>query len=131
MNQIVHLLCLYAHTYTHMHACMHARTHTHTHTHTQRGDKLVEYHGKTKKTKELTKDDIKPPDGWIWKDTEWKIDRNRAVDEKGEYISCMCVCLCASVGRISWCIKSIEYKTFSCLPSFLSFQDGSTVPEQT
>ena len=72
--------------------------HTYTqHTHTQRGDKLVEYHGKTKNAKELAKDDIKPPDGWIWKDTEWTIDSNRAVDEKGEYVACACA------GRISWC----------------------------
>ena len=56
----------------------------------------------------LTRDDIKPPDGWIW-NTDWKIDKNRAVDGEGEY-GCMCVCVCVCVwgggggegGRIKW-----------------------------
>ena len=58
-------------------------THPCTHTHVQRGDKLVEYDGKTEK--ELARDDIKPPDGWIWK-TDWRVDNNRAVDEEGECV---------------------------------------------
>ena len=65
--------------------CTHHTTHTHTHTpsHPQRGDKLVEYDGKSEK--ELTRDDIKAPDGWIWK-TDWTVDSNRAVDEEGECV---------------------------------------------
>ena len=58
-------------------------THTHTPSHPQRGDKLVEYDGKSEK--ELTRDDIKAPDGWIWK-TDWTVDSNRAVDEEGECV---------------------------------------------
>ena len=64
----------------------HTSTHTHTHTHmdthacTQQGDKLVEYDGKDEKL--LTRDDIKCPDGWLWK-IDWTLDKNRAVDEDG------------------------------------------------
>ena len=43
------------------------------------------YHGHTKKA--LTRDDIKAPEGWVW-NTDWKIDKNRAVDGEGE---CVCV----------------------------------------
>ena len=46
----------------------------------QRGDKLVEYDDK--KERALSRDDIKCPEGWLWKE-EWKIDVNRAVDEDG------------------------------------------------
>jgi len=48
----------------------------------------VEFDGKTEK--ELTRDDIKAPEGWLWK-TDWAIDKNRAVDEEG---MCVCVCVC-------------------------------------
>ena len=50
------------------------------------------YHGHTKKA--LTRDDIKAPDGWIW-NTDWKIDKNRAVNGEGE---CVCVCVCGGGG---------------------------------
>ena len=95
----------------------------------------MEYHGKTKNAKELTKDDLKPPDDWIWKDTEWKIDKNRAVDREGKYV-CMCVCMCVCWRRMDWQIKSIRciklMSTTSWLPSlFSSLQDGSTVLGQT
>ena len=36
-----------------------------------------------KKERALTRDDIKCPDGWLWK-ADWCEDRNRAVDEDGE-----------------------------------------------
>ena len=58
--------------------------------HTQRGDKLVEYDGKSEK--ELTRDDIKAPDGWIWK-TDWTVDSNRAVDEEGECVHVVSMCM--------------------------------------
>ena len=48
----------------------------------------MEFDGKTEK--ELTRDDIKAPEGWLWK-TDWAIDKNRAVDEEGV---CACVCMC-------------------------------------
>jgi len=51
----------------------------------------VEFDGKTEK--ELTRDDIKAPEGWLWK-TDWAIDKNRAVDEEG---MCVCVCVCVCV----------------------------------
>lgn len=35
-----------------------------------------------KKERALSRDDIKCPDGWLWKE-EWKIDVHRAVDEEG------------------------------------------------
>lgn len=35
-----------------------------------------------KKERALTRDDIKCPDGWLWKG-DWSQDRNRAVDENG------------------------------------------------
>ena len=51
----------------------------------QRGDKLVEYEGKTEK--QLTKDEIKLPDGWLWKaGLAWTVDMNRGVDEEGKYM---------------------------------------------
>jgi len=43
-----------------------------------RGNKLKDLKGK-----ELTRDDIKAPDGWLWKN-DWEIDKNRDVNEKGE-----------------------------------------------
>ena len=46
----------------------------------------MEFDGKTEK--EMTRDDIKAPEGWLWK-TDWAIDKNRAVDEDG---ACVCVC---------------------------------------
>ena len=78
-------------TQQNMHTCMC----THTHTYTQRGDQLVAYHGHTKKA--LTRDDIKAPDGWIW-NTDWKIDKNRAVNGEGE---CVCVCVWGG-GGMDW-----------------------------
>lgn len=48
----------------------------------------MEYDGKSEK--ELTRDDIKAPDGWIWK-TDWTVDSNRAVDEEGECVHVMSV----------------------------------------
>ena len=47
----------------------------------QRGDKLVEYEGKEEK--EMSRSDFKCPEGWLWKG-DWKIDKNRAVDEEGK-----------------------------------------------
>jgi len=47
----------------------------------QRVDKLKEYDDK--KEKELTRDDIAVPEGWLWKE-DWKVDGNRAVDDDGE-----------------------------------------------
>ncbi|XP_064383023.1 myoferlin-like isoform X2 [Halichondria panicea] len=47
-----------------------------------RGDKLVEYEGKNEK--QLTRDDIKLPEGWLWKEEQpWAVDINRGVDEHG------------------------------------------------
>lgn len=40
----------------------------------------MRYEGKEEK--EISRDQITPPDGWIFKD-EWKVDMNRAVDEEG------------------------------------------------
>ena len=40
----------------------------------------MRYEGKEEK--EISRDQIKPPEGWIFKD-EWKVDMNRAVDEEG------------------------------------------------
>lgn len=37
-----------------------------------------------KKEHALTRDEIKCPDGWLWKG-DWCPDRNRAVDEDGEH----------------------------------------------
>lgn len=46
----------------------------------------MEYGGKDgKEEKELKRDDIKCPEGWLWSST-WSLDRNRAVDEEGELI---------------------------------------------
>ena len=41
-----------------------------------------------KGTKDLTKDDIKCPEGWKWKEgptgvEQWQIDMGQAVDEEG------------------------------------------------
>ena len=42
----------------------------------------MEYEGKTEK--QLTRDDIKLPEGWLWKEGQrWTVDMNRAVDEQG------------------------------------------------
>lgn len=57
----------------------------------------MEFDGKTEK--ELTRDDIKAPEGWLWK-TDWAIDKNRAVDEEG-----MCVCVC--VLRLNLCAMAL------------------------
>lgn len=37
----------------------------------------------TKVEIELTKDDIKCPDGWMWIEGGWRKDLGRAVDEDG------------------------------------------------
>ena len=42
----------------------------------------MKYEGKDEK--EIHRDQITPPEGWIFSD-EWKIDINRAVDEEGEW----------------------------------------------
>ena len=62
------------------HAYMHTHTHTCTLAHEQRGDKLVEYDDK--KERALTRDQIKCPEGWMWKGN-WTRDMGRAVDEDG------------------------------------------------
>ena len=41
----------------------------------------MRYEGKDEK--EISRDQIKPPEGWIFKD-EWRVDMNRAVDEEGK-----------------------------------------------
>ena len=82
---------------------MHAHTHTHTHTHTQRGDKLIEYDDK--KERALTRDQIKCPEGWMWKGN-WTKDMGRAVDEDGgHYMKCcqlqyVCVCRLGVCGGV-------------------------------
>ena len=48
-----------------------------------RGDKLIAQENE-KETKELTRDDIQPPEGWRWAG-DWKVDKNRACDEEGDY----------------------------------------------
>ena len=40
----------------------------------------MRYEGKDEK--EISRDQIKPPEGWIFKD-KWTVDMNRAVDEEG------------------------------------------------
>lgn len=51
----------------------------------QRGDKLVEYKDKTEIP--MKRDDIKVPEGWLWKEgMPWSADMNRGVDEEGEYV---------------------------------------------
>ena len=45
-----------------------------------RGDKMVAY--ENEKEKELTRDDMKPPEGWKWLG-DWTVDKNRACDEEG------------------------------------------------
>ena len=45
-----------------------------------RGDKHVAY--ENDKEKELTRDDMKPPEGWKWLG-DWAVDKNRACDEEG------------------------------------------------
>ena len=40
----------------------------------------MEYEGK--KERSLTRDEIKCPEGWVWKEA-WAKDMNRAVDEEG------------------------------------------------
>ena len=42
----------------------------------------MEYEGKEER--EISRDDLKCPEGWLWK-TDWKLDKNRAVDEDGKY----------------------------------------------
>ena len=49
----------------------------------QTNDPVKEYDGKDEK--ELTRDEIKCPDGWLWK-ADWQIDIDRAVDEEGTCI---------------------------------------------
>ena len=45
----------------------------------------MEYEGKTEKP--LTRDDIKLPDGWLWKEGQrWTVDMNRAVDDQGMHV---------------------------------------------
>lgn len=41
---------------------------------------------------EISRDEIKPPDGWIFK-TDWTVDMNRAVDEEGKYLSNVYMCI--------------------------------------
>ena len=42
---------------------------------------MKEYDGKQEV--ELARDDIKCPDGWLWKG-EWQVDMGRAVDDEGQ-----------------------------------------------
>lgn len=49
----------------------------------QRGDKIIEY--EDKKEKALSRDDLKCPEGWLWKG-EWDKDTKRAVDDSGTYV---------------------------------------------
>ena len=44
------------------------------------------------KEMEISRDEIKPPDGWIFK-TDWTVDMNRAVDEEGKYLSNVYMCI--------------------------------------
>lgn len=44
----------------------------------------MRYEGKEEKA--ITRDQITPPDGWIFKD-EWRVDINRAVDEEGGWMA--------------------------------------------
>ena len=46
----------------------------------QTNDPVKEFDGKDEK--ELTRDEIKCPEGWLWKE-DWQIDIDRAVDDKG------------------------------------------------
>ena len=50
----------------------------------------MRYEGKDEK--EIHRDQIKPPEGWIFKE-DWTVDMNRAVDEEG-------VCSKYSMGQI-------------------------------
>lgn len=53
----------------------------------QHGTKLVKYEGKKdKKEEEKRLEEINPPEGWIFRDSdEWKMDVKGAVDEEGDY----------------------------------------------
>ena len=46
----------------------------------QTNDPVKEFDGKDEK--ELTRDEIKCPEGWLWKE-DWQIDIDRAIDDKG------------------------------------------------
>ncbi|KAL5471557.1 hypothetical protein EMCRGX_G029682 [Ephydatia muelleri] len=46
-----------------------------------RGDKLIAQENE-KEAKELTRDDIQPPEGWRWVGN-WQVDKNRACDKEG------------------------------------------------
>ena len=52
----------------------------------QRGEKIIRY--EDEKKKELTKDDIKCPEGWEWKeDSQWQVDKRRVTDKDGTLAS--------------------------------------------
>ncbi|KAL5471552.1 hypothetical protein EMCRGX_G029676 [Ephydatia muelleri] len=46
-----------------------------------RGDKLIAQENE-KEAKELTRDDIQPPEGWRWAG-DWQVDKNRACEREG------------------------------------------------
>ena len=51
----------------------------------QTNDPVKDFDGKEER--ELTRDEIRAPEGWLWKE-DWQIDMGRAVDDAG-----LCACV--------------------------------------